>query len=240
MTTETYLPPSIDPGQRESLSGTIQFIIDKLVKQDMDNFIPVQVVAYNRAANRVTVQIMITMINTLNEQVIRAQIASVPVLQLGGGGYVLSFPIAAGDFGWLKTTDVDMSLFLNSLKLNGGSLSAPNTFVRHKFDSSMYIPDTMFKGVTIAGGDAGNVVLQNLAGTVKVSLGTTVTITPSLGVGAAPRTGAIIDAQSTTQAIGFPAMSTSQKGNISSPQLGYTVFDTTENRLSTYTSTGWS
>lgn len=163
------LPPSIDPAQRHSIMGTVQFIIDKLVKQEMDDMLPAKVIAYDRTKNRCTVQIMVCMVNTLNQQVTRAQIASVPVLQLGGGGFVLSFPIVAGDTGWIKATDVDMSLFLQSLN-SGGVVSPPNTAITHKFDSSMFVPDTMFHNVVINDEDAANVVLQTLDGTVRVAL----------------------------------------------------------------------
>jgi hypothetical protein len=134
--------------------------------------LPASVVAYDRATNRASVQPLIPVITTSGVQINRAPVASVPVLQLGGGGFVLSFPIAAGDLGWIKANDRDISLFKQSLKN-----SIPNTQRKHSFEDAMFIPDTMFSGVTIAGGDADNVVLQNLAGTVKISLsGDTVTL----------------------------------------------------------------
>ncbi len=163
------LPPSIDPAQRHSFMGTVQFLVDKLVKQEMDDMLPAKVIAYDRTKNRATVQIMVCMVNTLNQQVSRAQIASVPVLQLGGGGFVLSFPIVAGNTGWIKATDTDMSLFLQSLS-SGGEISPPNTAITHKFDSSMFIPDTMFHNVVINSEDAANVVFQTLDGTVRIAL----------------------------------------------------------------------
>lgn len=165
MTDPIYNPPSIDPAQRNSIMGTIQFIIDKMVMQEIDDMLPAQVIAYDRTENRATVQILVTMVTTSNQQIKRAQIASVPVLQLGGGGYVLSFPINPGDLGWIKTTDVDMSLFLQQL-----NLSPPNTNIMHKFDSSMFIPDTMMKSVVINSEDNANVVLQTLDGTVRVAI----------------------------------------------------------------------
>lgn len=146
--------------------GTIQFIVDKMVMQELDDLLPAQVIAYDRVKNRASVQILITMVSTSNQQIKRAQVASVPVLQLGGGGFVLSFPISPGDLGWIKATDVDMSLFLQKL-----NLSPPNTNIMHKFDSAMFIPDTMLKAVTIDPSDASNVVLQSLDGTTKISLG---------------------------------------------------------------------
>lgn len=162
--TDSFLPPSIDPAQRRSLVGTIEFVKTKML-QEIDDMLPARVIAYDRTKNRASVQILITMVNTLNQNVIRAQIASVPVVQLGGGGFVLSFPLNTGDLGWIKASDVDMSLFLQNL-----NLSPPNTRILHKFDSAVFIPDTMFKNVVIDGEDSANVVLQTLDGTVRIAV----------------------------------------------------------------------
>lgn len=232
-----YLPPSIDPGQRKTVMGTIQFIIDKLVKQDMDNMLPAKVIAYDRTRNRASVQIMVTMVNTLNQNVLRAQVASVPVLQLGGGGFVLSFPISPGDLGWIKTTDVDMSLFLQQL-----NISPPNTQITHKFDSSMFIPDTMLKGVSIASEDVNNAVLQNLNGTVKVSWWSNLLkiTAPRVGIGGTPNANAILDVQSTTKAFMPPRMTTTQRDAIPSPTEGMMIWNLTTHGISTYNGTSWS
>lgn len=228
-----YNPPSIDPAQRDSVMGTIQFIIDKMVMQEIDKMMPCKVIAI--AGNRVSVQISVSMVNTAGENVIRAQVANIPIYSPSAGGYVIHFPVKAGDLGWIKATDTDISLFLQNLKQ-----SPPNTNLMHSFSSSVFYPDNMNQGVTIASGDAANLVIQNYAGTVKVSLGTAVEVAPTLGVGAMPRTGTIIDAPSTSKAIGVPAMSTSQKTSISSPQPGFTVFDTTSGHLSSYNGSTWS
>lgn len=230
-----FLPPSIDPAQRQSVYGTIKFIINKMVKQDMDNMMPCKVIAVNRTKNRVSVQITVSMINTARQNIKRAQIASIPIYSPSAGGFVINFPVRPGDLGWVKATDTDISLFLQTLQQ-----SPPNTFITHKFDSSVFYPDNMNDDVVIAGGDANNLVIQKYDGSVKVSLGATVEITPQLGVGLVPRTGAILDTQNTSKALALPAMSSSQKGSIPSPQLGYIVFDTTLDRLSVYTSMGWS
>ncbi len=232
MTVE-FNPPSIDPAQRDSVMGTVQFIIDKMVMQEIDKMMPCQVIAVQ--GNRVSVQIMVNMVSTAGKQTKRAQIPNIPIYQPSAGGYVVSFPVQPGDRGWVKATDTDISLFLQNLKQ-----CPPNTNLIHKFDSSVFWPDNMGKGVTIAGGDAAKLVIQKYDGSVKIALGTTVEITPALGVGIVPRTGTIIDGQNTSKALGVPAMSTSQKAAIPSPQLGFLVFDTTLDRLSVYNSMGWS
>ena len=159
-------PPSIDPAQRDSLFGTIQFVIDKMVMQEIEKMMPCRVIAVG--GNRVSVQIAISMVSTAGEQVIRAPIASVPIYSPSAGGFVIHLPVKAGDLGWIKSTDTDMSLFLQNL------VQTPaNTELLHKFDSSVFFPDNMNKGVTIADGDAANLVIQNYAGTCKISMSET-------------------------------------------------------------------
>lgn len=157
-------PPSIDPAARGDLAGTVRLILTKY-GQATDDMLPAKIIAYNRATNRASVQPLISMVTTRNTIVQSAQIASIPVLQLGGGGFVLSFPIQTGDIGWIKANDRDISLFLQFLKE-----AKPNTARLHSFEDAVFIPDSMMRGVTIASEDANNVVLQNLDGTVKISL----------------------------------------------------------------------
>lgn len=239
MTDAQFNPSSFDPSMRDDLPGVLRYVLTKFL-QNTDDMLPARVIAFDRAANRVSVQPLIQIVTTSNTYVPRAVLSSIPVLCLGAGGFVLSFPISPGDLGWIKANDRDISLFLQGLASGAPGLAPPNTARKHAFSDALFIPDTMLKGVTIAGGDTNNAVLQSLDGTVKVSLGTAVEIMPQLGVGAVPRAGAVIDAQSTSKALGVPAMTSSQKGSIPSPQLGFLVFDTTLDRLSVYTSLGWS
>lgn len=164
-----FLPPSIDPAHRQSIYGTIRFIVDKMVKQDMDNMLPGKVIAVDRVKNRVTVELMVSMINTARQVVKRAQIASIPIYQPSAGGYVINLPVQEGDLGWVKTTDTDISLFLQTLNSTPVA-QPPNTFITHKFDSSLFYPDEMNVDVTIAEEDADNLVIQKNDGTVKISL----------------------------------------------------------------------
>lgn len=154
--------PSANPAYYNSLAGVFRLVLEKFL-QKTDDMLPAKVIAYDRASNRATVLPLIYMVTTSNERINRAQVASVPVLQLGGGGFVLSFPIQAGDLGWIKATDRDISLFKQSYENSG-----PNTQRKHTFEDSMFIPDVMMRGVAIS--DEGAVTLQNLAGTVKVAL----------------------------------------------------------------------
>lgn len=55
----------------------------------------------------------------------------------------------------------------------------------------------------------------------------------------APSASAILDAQSTTQGVRMPNMTTTQKNAISSPAAGLMVFDTTLEKLCVYSGTAW-
>ena len=154
--------PSVNPADRGSFVGLLKLALLKQL-QNTDDMLPAQVIAYDRASNRASVQPLVYVISTDNRRIKRASIASVPVLQLGGGGFLLSFPIQPGDLGWIKANDRDISNFKASLKM-----ATPQTYRKHTFEDAMFIPDTMMKGVTLADNDG--VCLQSLDGSVSVVL----------------------------------------------------------------------
>lgn len=164
MSEQGFSPPSIDPASKGDLTGTVRFILTKFL-QGVDDMLPARIVAYDRATNRAQVQPLISIVTTTNQRVEKAQIASVPVLQLGGGGFVLSFPLNAGDLGWIKANDRDISLFLQSK-----SSAPPNTQRKHSFEDALFIPDTMLRQVTIDPEDEEAVTLQSLDGSIKIAL----------------------------------------------------------------------
>lgn len=161
---DDHANPSRDPANDDSLLGFARQVLDKFL-QGVDDMLPARVVSYDRATNRAVVVPMVKLLTTDNRQITRAQFASVPVLQLGGGGFVLSTNLKAGDLGWLKANDRDISLVLQAYKDN-----APNTLRKHSFADAVFIPDAM-RGITTAGGEAENFTLQSLDGSVRVSLG---------------------------------------------------------------------
>lgn len=162
--------PSLDPANTGTLTGTLRHVFTKML-QGIDGALPAKVVAFDRAANRAQVQPLIAVLTTSSTQVARAQIASVPVVQMGGGGFVMNFNLNPGDLGWIVASDRDISLFLQYYKD-----SPPNTYRIKNFADSFFIPDVL-TGFTVAPEDAGNAVLQSLDGSVKISLGSdTITI----------------------------------------------------------------
>ena len=156
--------PSLDPANDHSLAGTLRFAFDKLTERT-DTMLPAKIITYDRSSNRASVQIQISSTATNGTSVSRPQIASIPVLLLGGGGFLLSFNLKAGDLGWLLANDRDISNFLQAF-----AESKAATLRKKSFSDAIFVPDLM-KDYTISGGD--DCVLQNKSGTVKVALSNT-------------------------------------------------------------------
>lgn len=155
--------PDIDPANNDSLAGTLQFCMKKFM-QNQNGMLPAKVIKYDRTTNRVQVQLLIALISTDGTIVPRAQIASIPVLVLGGGNAFLSFNLIEGDLGWVLANDRDISAFLQTY-----TESPPNTYRMNSFSDSMFIPDIM-TNFTIAPEDANNVVLSKKDGSMRISL----------------------------------------------------------------------
>lgn len=181
--------PSGNPADEDSLAGVFRTVLTKFLQQT-DDMLPAVVIAYDRVKNRATVHPQVMMGTTDGSKVSRAQIAEVPVLNIGGGGFVLSFPIKPGDFGWIKASDRDISLFLQGLQEEW-----PNTKRMHSFQDGLFIPDVM-KAWTLDGADQERAVLQSTDGATRIAIGAdTVEITTS---GAFKVTAASIDLNSGT------------------------------------------
>jgi hypothetical protein len=162
---EAYNPPSGNPANEDSLTGAFRAVLQKFL-QSTDDMLPAVVIAYDRTKNRATVRPQIMVGTTSGEKVSRAQIASVPVLNIGGGGFVLSFPIKPGDLGWIKASDRDLSLYLQ-----GGPDKEewPNTRRMHSFQDGLFIPDVL-RSFTVAGEDAERVVLQTTDSLTRIAI----------------------------------------------------------------------
>lgn len=157
--------PSIDPANEGTLAGLLQLFRKKMM-QGTDGVLPARVLAYKRETNRVKVQPVIAVVGTDGTVTQRAQVASIPVLQFGGGEFFLSFPLKEGDLGWIVANDRDISLFLQ-----GYNDATPNTDRLKSFSDAVFIPDVM-TGYTIAEEDEERAVLSNMSGTVRISIGT--------------------------------------------------------------------
>ena len=93
-------------------------------------------------------------------------------------------------------------------------------------------------GVTTSTG-TGNTVLSaspTLTGTI---IAASATLSGSLGVGAAADASAAIDITSTTQGLGLPSMTTTQRDAISSPATGLQIFNSSTSKANVYDGTSW-
>lgn len=163
--------PSQNPSNNDTLNGAFKQALKKFLQRDIDDMLPAQVISVSDDRKYVSVQPMVMVVSTLNESLERAPVAKVPLFQIGGGGFVLSFPVKAGDLGWIKANDRDISLFVQTLQN-----SPPNTWRMHDFADGIFIPHVM--AGFIVGDDADNAVLSSLDGSVKISLSSdTITLT---------------------------------------------------------------
>jgi hypothetical protein len=156
-------PPSINPADQGTLTGTFRFILNKML-QDTNGMLPARVVSFDRATNIATVQPMIAILSTNDEQVSRTPVTNIPVFQIGGGNAVLNFNLLPGDLGWILANDRDISLFLQSF-----SESPPNTLRKNDFSDSVFFPNIM-RDYSINTEDSAHAVLQTLDGTVRIAL----------------------------------------------------------------------
>lgn len=155
--------PSVNPSDFGSMAGLFRHVLRKFL-QNVDDMLPARVVSYDRDSKRVQVQPQIMILNTDGSVSTRNAVASIPVLQLGGGNFVLDFPLNPGDLGYIKANDRDISLFLQAY-----TQSPPNTYRKHSFEDAVFIPAPMH-GYSISEEDGDNVVLQTLDGTQRIAI----------------------------------------------------------------------
>lgn len=157
------VPPDYDSANQGTLQGVIRQALQTFL-MNTDDMLPATVISYDRVANVASVQPCIQMVTTDGTLVGRGAIASVPVLSIGGGGFLVNFPLVGGSRGWIKANDRDISLYLQA-----SATAPPNTKRFHSFSDGLFIPDVV-AGFTVNGEDANNMVIQNTDGTIRVAL----------------------------------------------------------------------
>jgi len=146
------------------LSGILEYVLNKNA-QAIDGMLPAKILEYDRATNRAKVQPLIMQITENGKVIKRPILMSIPVLQYGGSGFLLSFDLKAGDIGWIKANDRDISKFLSSY-----TNTTPNTNRLKNFSDGVFIPDVMHS-YNINAGDTAT--LQSLDGSIKIALNNT-------------------------------------------------------------------
>lgn len=160
---ETISTPSINPADTSSEAGVLEFLQKKILSR-IEKVAPAQVVEYDRTTNRATLQILPYELTTDGDKLTRPQLVNIPILTLSGGGFWFGFPVAIGDIGWIVACDRDISVFKQQL-----AEYSPNTYRKHKYDDSFFIPDKINE-YTIAEDDATAVLISSLDGTTRISI----------------------------------------------------------------------
>ena len=132
---------------KRSLEVSIPCIVTKVISRTKVNVRPlIKIVAQDGTASS------------------RAVIEGLPVFTAGAGDKFMSFPVAAGNIGWIDACDRDISLFLQSY-----SEEEPPTDRMHNFGDARFVPDIM-TNITVATEDSTAVVIQTRDGSVKIAL----------------------------------------------------------------------
>jgi hypothetical protein len=160
--------PTNDQASTGSLFGQSKEMLVKWLREEVDDCLPARVISYNDATNRAVIRPIVQLGLTDGSKLSRAQIANIPVYRFGGGGFFMRFPIKAGDLGWLKANDRDISLTMQA----GGGEDWPNTKRLHSFSDAVFYPDT-FKQWVIAAANADSAVWQSMDGGVCIALSAT-------------------------------------------------------------------
>ena len=156
--------PNTDIASDGSLAGALSSAFRNLM-MNTEDMLPATVVSYDDKTNRAVIKPLVMMLTTDNQTISRAPVANIPVFRFGGGGFFIRAPIKAGDFGWLKANDRDISLIFQ----RGGLEDRPNTTRLHTFSDAMFFPDTL-KGWVIDGKNIDALVIQSMDGSVCFSL----------------------------------------------------------------------
>jgi hypothetical protein len=160
--------PDIDPANNYTLTGVTEFAFKKM-QQAVNGMLPAQVISYDRTTNRVSVQLLIDLRTTSGTAISRATLSSIPVLCLGGGNFSVSFPLNAGDQGWVLANDRDISTFLNTY-----DQTIPASTRMYNFADGIFYPDVM-KTYNITESNKGYGIIQSQDGTISIEFGVNVT-----------------------------------------------------------------
>lgn len=153
--------PSHNPADENTLDGLNNVLIDK-ISMGIQNVIPAIVQSYDKATNRAIVKPAITGVASQGQKISKEPYIDIPVLNLSGGGFVISFPIKQGDTGWLVACDRNISIFKQNL-----TESAPNDYRKHKFEDGFFIPD---KINNTPSSNTNSLLIQNSTGTIQFEL----------------------------------------------------------------------
>lgn len=147
----------------DSLEGLLIELAESINKL-FECKLPCVVTAVSSDRTRVSVRPLIHIIGRDDQPVTRDIIEGLPVYQAGAGDFLMSFPVVAGNIGWIEAADRDLGIFLQAY-----DVSDPGSRRKHSFSDAVFVPDIM-TNFSIAEEDSAAVVIQNRTGTVKIAM----------------------------------------------------------------------
>lgn len=156
--------PAHNPADVNTLDGMNNVFLDK-ISMNIECVIPGIVQSYDKVSNRAVIKPAITGVATQGQKVSKEPLQNIPVLNLSGGGFIISFPIKTGDTGWLIACDRNISIFKQNL-----TESAPNNYRKHKFEDAFFIPDKI-NNVPLINTDS--LLIQDETGAIQFEMTTT-------------------------------------------------------------------
>ena len=129
---------------------------------------PCKIVSYDRTTHLATVKPLLNFKYFHCPVVESDEIPDVEILRMMAGGFLIDFPIAAGDTGWLIAVDRDAL----DVKTRSGT-ALPRSSVVNSYKSGFWIPDQWGDDtkLNISGVDENRLVIMSKDGAQKISLG---------------------------------------------------------------------
>lgn len=163
-------------------------LVGRKMMMEVDDMLPARIIKWDSVNNRAQIEILYQVTMTSGDMHQLSAPAEVPVQFPGGGGFMLVFPLTEGSLGWIKATDRDMSLFLQSYDAQPG-----NTPRIHCFEDGVFIPDVMHaftmsnvNGISLQTTDGTNAVTITASSAILKVGAATLTLTADKLVSSVP------------------------------------------------------
>lgn len=151
-----YTPSTQDfSTETKSWAEIIRIAIDQWVRNNLNVWVPVQVVKVNNNSS-VNVQILLQEIFNVQGAVTLPPLQNVPVEHPRGANWGIKLPVAVGDYG--RVTFCDRSL--DKWKVAGGGPLNPKDARMHHLSDALFIPG-FYPLNNIIEGEASQMILQN-------------------------------------------------------------------------------
>lgn len=159
----TKTTPAYNPADANTLDGLNNLLQEKIFL-NLQKVLPGIVQTYNRVKNRAVIKPAITGVASRGQKIPKEALIDIPVFSMSGGGIIMSFPVKAGDKGWLVANDRNISIFKQNLEE-----SAPNDYRKHCFNDAFFLPDKI-NDLQISEEDEGAIVIMTEDGSTKFTL----------------------------------------------------------------------